>query len=93
LNILCLGSLTSIETHNAIIAFRKVGYNVIIPNYDNIVNLYQGININKNKIIRKIERLLIVCGLYKGRSQVVKRINNIFKKNHIDIVYSLWGTD
>ena len=108
MNILCLGSLTSIETHNAIIAFRKVGYNVImlnisrhyfpnyieeIPNYDNIVNLYQGVNINKNKIIRKIERLLIVCGLYKGRSQVVKRINNIFKKNHIDIVYSLWGTD
>jgi hypothetical protein len=108
MNILCLGTLTSIETHNAIIAFKKVGYNVImlnisrhyfpnyieeIPNYDNIVNLYQGIDINKNKIISKIERLLVVCGLYSGRSQVVKRISNIFKKNHIDIVYSLWGTD
>jgi len=103
-----VGSATSIEIHNAIIAFRNIGYNVFllnisrdyfpnhieaIPNYDNITNLYQGININKDKRIRKIERLLIVRGLYKGRSQVVKRINDVFKENHIDIVYSLWGTD
>jgi len=108
LNLLCVGRASSIEIQNAIIAFKNAGYNVLlinicrdyfpnivegIPDCKNIINLYQGINISKNKIIRKIERLLIVFDLYKGRNLVVKRIDSIFKKNHIDIVYSLWGTE
>ena len=76
MNLLCVGSATSLEIQNAIISFRSIGYDVLllnvsrdyfpnniegIPNYKNIINLYQGLSgISKSKVIRRIERLLIV---------------------------------